>query len=149
VEDLLHDVSFPEGRSAKGRAAVSVNSLDYQTLVQSLTDGAWADQIAELNLDQVFDPGRNLTVEVTEKIGRDIVNFLRPQVEAAAGSFVNLGDLVFEIVRADSQSSYDSAKALIGAVVSTNAVDPKKLIADQLQTRAVFCIKAEFSFVLF
>jgi hypothetical protein len=80
VEDLAHDVTFPEGRAAKGRASVNVNSLAYQTLVQSLTDGVWQEQVGELDLDRIFEPGRNLTVEVTDKIGRDIVNFLKPQV---------------------------------------------------------------------
>jgi hypothetical protein len=149
VEDLMHDVSFPEGRSAKGRAAISVNSLAYQTLVQSLGDRAWEDQLGELNLDQILEPGRNLTVEVTEKIGKDIVAFLKPQVEAAAGSFVNLSDLVFEIVRADAHPAYDSPKAMIGEVVSSGILDSKKIKADQLQTRSVFHVKAEFSFVLF
>lgn len=149
VEDLMHDVTFPEGRAAKGRASITVNSLAYQTLVQSLQAGNWQDQLHDINVNQVLNPERNLTVEVTDRIGRDIVNFLKPQVEAAADSFVSLEDLRFEIVRADSQKSYDSAKNLIGEIVANNAVDGKKLKSEQLQTRYSFHIKAEFSFVLF
>jgi hypothetical protein len=63
------------------------------------------------------------------------------QVEAAAGSFVNLGDLVFEIVRADSQTDYASSKSLIGELVSNGVADGKKLNATQIQTRSTFHVK--------
>jgi len=149
VEDLASDVTFPAGRSAKGRAQVSVNSLAYQTLVQSLQDGHWADQINDINVDQIFEPGRNLTVEVTERIGNDIVKFLKPQVEAAANSFVDLQDLRFDVVRADAHKDFASAKSLIGEVVSTGVLKGDAMKATQLQTRVPFHIKAEFTFVLF
>jgi len=150
VEDLKQDVTFPAGRTAKGRSAIAVNSLAYQTLVQSLENGTWQDQLQDINVDSIFEPGRNATVEVTEKMGRDIVKFLEPQVEQAANSFVDLQSFGFEVVRADSQRDFSSAKNLIGEIVSsTGTTDNKKMKSDQLQTRSTFSIKAEFSFVLF
>lgn len=149
VEDLATDITYPSGRSAKGRAVIAVNSLAYQTLIQSLQDGRWADQIHEIDIDRIFEPGRNLQVEVTERMGKEIEKYLKPQVEAAANSFVDLQDLRFEIVRADAQRNFASAKGLIGEIVSDQLLDTGVVKSTQLQTRLPFHVKAEFTFVLF
>jgi hypothetical protein len=149
VEDLQHDVTFTRGRNTPARSTIAVNSLAYETLKQSLQDGNWMDQLHDVNVEQIFNPGRNQTVEVTEKIGKDILNFLMPQVQEAADSFVNLEDMKFEIVRAEQYTAFDSAKNLIGEVIDDSVVKGKKLNPLKLQSRCVFAIKAELTFVLF
>lgn len=149
IEDLQHDVTFTRGRNTPARSTIAVNSLAYETLKQSLQDGNWAEQLHDVNVEQIFNPGRNQTVEVTEKIGKDILNFLTPQVQEAADSFVNLEDMKFEIVRAEQYTDFKSPKNLIGEIVSNGPVDGKKINSTKLQTRCVFAIKAELTFVLF
>ena len=43
-----------------------------------------------IEVEDIFNPGRNHTVQVTEGMGKQIVDTLHPLVKEAADSFINI-----------------------------------------------------------
>ena len=83
LEDLESDVNIVAKSSKKpAHANIAVGSLAYDTLVQNLNDRRmrkiWRDDIAQIDEDAIFTPGKAHTVQVTSRIGTDIIETLRP-----------------------------------------------------------------------
>lgn len=150
LEDLNNDVKFV-GKTAKkpAYATVAVGSLAYETLCSNLEEGKWQSELGHIDVEEIFDPKRNHTVQITEKMGKQIVDTLHPVIKEAADSFINIEDFNVEIVRADGQRAFDSTTGIHGELIGSNAVNAPKIVSDKLQTRQTFYLKARLDFVLF
>jgi hypothetical protein len=134
-------------------ANIAVGSLAYDTLVQNLNDRRmrkiWRDDIAQIDEDIVFTPGKAHTVQVTSRIGQDIIETLRPFISEAASSFLDIESLMVVANRSDGHKSFDKPVGIAGQLIGSNALDTPKLNNDRMQINSHFAIKAEFSFILF
>jgi hypothetical protein len=149
-EDLDQDVQFQKARAGKpGRATVAVGSLAYEALVTNLKAGAWPEERSALDLDAIHNPSLNHTVEVTEKMGRQIVDMLKPSIEEAANAFVNLDDMQFKFVRADGINDWASPKGMHGEVTSSRVLKGDKVSSALATRRGYVMVEAELDYVLF
>lgn len=152
-DDLQHAVTLnPRKGNTPGHALVLVGSLPYKIIEENLVAGRWQEELDQFDVDQFFNPGRSqLRVQVTEKMGRQVVEMLEAPIKEARESMINLNDFVVSFVRADGVDSFESPKNINGELIGTTAkgVSSKKIIADRLQRRCTFHIKAELTYLLF
>lgn len=143
LEDLANDVKFFKQTSkTPSYATVQVGSLAYETLCSNLEQGHWQSELGHIDVEDIFDPKRNHTVQVTERMGKQIVDTLHPVVKEAADSFINIEDFNVEIVRADGQKAFDKPTGIHGEIVGSDKVSAPKITNDKLQTRQSFYLKA-------
>lgn len=145
-EDLETDITFQ-----KGRSRILVGSLAYTILRDTIEDGAtWSDaDLQHVNVDHVLEPGRDMHVEISEKMGRDILNHAKPMLEASAAGFINAETWGATFERADGIRDFASPKNLVGDVVTSNTVTPTKISADLLHKRATATVVGELIFHIF
>jgi hypothetical protein len=150
LEDLDTDVKRVEASSKKpAHYNVLVGSLAYETLLDSLDNGAWQDQIEHIEVDHVYDPGRSHSVTVTEKMGKELRDMMREPIEEAAEAFINLEEFKVTITRADGDSDFVSPKQLHGELVGSELLEGSNLNSDRLQKRCCFHVSAELTYILF
>jgi len=148
LEDLKDAIRFVPGtKTAPPHAAIAVNSLAYKSLCDNLAEGHWQDQHGLFEMEDVFEPGRNHSVQVTEVIGKQLHEQLHPLVSEAAESFINLEDFNVEIVRADEHQAFNSPKGIHGEIKSDKF--GSKLVSDKLQSKCTFHVKARLDYILF
>lgn len=153
MEDLNEDIEF---KPAKGQneayASVAVGSLAHETLVDNLRKGHWSEEnLSRQQIQSIFHPGDNYTVQVTEKMGKDVKELLRPEVEQVASSFINANNFAVTIYRADGVEGFATPKQIAGAI-STAAGGKEtatKINMDALNRNAVFYVKGVLKFLLF
>ncbi len=151
LEDLDRDVEFFKAEPGKhdAHAMVTVRSLAYKTLCDSLAEGCWQEEYDHFDIDAVENPGRSAKVQVTTKMGKQIKELLRPDVEEAAAGFINLEDFNVETVRADGIGAFDTPKGLHGELIGKGVASGSKLNTDRMQKACCFYIKAAFFYQLF
>ncbi len=151
LEDLAKDVEFVKGEAGKhdAHALITVRSLAYQTLMDSLNDNCWQEEYEHFDIEAVENPGRSAKVQVTQKMGKQIVAILKPQVEEAAAGFINLEDFNVESVRADGYGTFDTPKGLHGELIGKGIASGSKLNIDRMQKACCFLVKARFHYQLF
>lgn len=152
-EDLTHAV---QQQPAKGKtpahAMILVNSLPHELMKQNLIAGKWQEELDRFDVDNFFNPRQGqLRVQVTEKMGNQIVELLEAPIREAKDSFVNLNDLVVTFERADGVNSFISPKNINGQLIGTSqkGVSTQKLNTDRLQRRDTFHVKAKLTYILF
>jgi hypothetical protein len=152
-EDLSHAV---QQQPAKGKtpahAMVLVESLPYELMKKNLMAGKWQEELDKFDVDNFFNPGRSqLRVQVSEKMGKQIVELLEAPIRDAKDTFVNLNDLVVTFERADGVDSFISPKNINGEMIGTSqkGVSTQKLNTARLQKRSTFHIKAQLTYILF
>lgn len=150
LEELASDITFvPKTSKKPGTAHVQVGSLAYETLLDNLANGAWQEELPHIEVEDIFEPGRNHTVQITEKMGRQLYSKLEGPLKEAAESFIDLNDFNAEIVRADGYEAFDSPKGIHGAIIGSEIVPSKKLQQTRMMTEACFHIKARLTYILF
>jgi hypothetical protein len=154
LEDLANDIKFvPKTNKTPGYATVAVGSLAHSALQDNLKemreDHPWATELPHFEVEDVFEPGRNPTVHVTERIGKDLLQLLHAPVKEAADSFINLDDFVVKLVRADETGDFLSPKGINGQLTSDAHVATDKLRTDVLQRSYSFSVKARLDYLLF
>jgi len=151
LEDLQHDIEFKAGRHQQDdHALVTVGSLAYDTLVKSIKNGAWRDEMTRQEIEHIFNPS-TYSVEVPHAVGNDIKEFLLPDVEQTAKSFINIADFNIRIHRADGEKSFISPKKIAGAINQTagGKNTSTKINMDALQRNCTFYIKGLMHYVTF
>lgn len=151
LEDLGNDITFvPKRGNTPGRAIIAVGSMAHQTLKNSLQDEVpeWANDLHTINVENIFMPRGITTVEVSERMGKDILRALEAPVRAAAESMVDFSDLSFQWARADGQDGWINPKGVHGAIASTAMVS-KKLNSDIMQRNAQASAEVEIAFLMF
>ncbi len=152
VEDLSSDLVHVKGNQKQGTEdhySVAVGSFAYSELIRGLDAGHWQDQMDEVNIEHIDNPGRSPTVTITKKMGDDLHASIRGPVEEVANSFINLENLVAEFVRADGINEFNSPKNIAGEIVGSDKVSGTKLNTDMLQTRCTFHVRGKLTYLLF
>lgn len=152
-EDLYHAVQLhPAKGKTPAHAMVLVGSLAYKMIEDNLVAGNWAEELEHFDVDTFFNPPRGqLRVQVSEKMGKQVIESLETPLKEARESFVDLNDFVVSFVRADGVDSFESPKNINGELIGTSqkGVNTKVLNTTRLQKRGTFHIKADFTFLLF
>jgi hypothetical protein len=154
LEDLESDVVIMEKTARNpARGLVTVGSLAYKQLTDSLAKGCWKEEHAALDLARIFQPNSDITVEVTPKMASQIKQYLRPRIEDSARRFIDLDNLIFELVRADEHREFDCPKGLHGEIVGNQLLMDEKRSATvnsaPLSRTGMFLTKAYFTYILF
>lgn len=154
MEDLDEDITFHKANPGKhdAHATVAVGSLAYETLAENLQKGHWAEEgLSRQQIAHIFSPGDNYTVQVTEKMGNDVRELLRPEVEQVATSFISVNNLCVKIHRADGVEGFATPKQIAGAINTAAAgkETATKINMDALNRNCVFYVKGELKFLLF
>lgn len=153
AEDLAHAVQIqPAKGKTPAHAMILVESLPYELMKKNLEAGKWHEELDKFDVNTFFRPGPSqLRVQVTEKMGHQMVELLEAPIREAKDSFVNLDDFVVSFVRADGNESFTSPKNINGELIGTSqkGVSTQKLNTARLQKRGTFHIKAEFTYLLF
>merc|ERR1712013_84661 len=154
MEDLDEDITFHKANPGKhdAHATIAVGSLAYETLAESLQKGCWQEEgLSRQQIAEVFSPGERYTVQVTEKMGKDVRERLRPEVERMANSFISVNNLSVNIHRADGVEGFATPKQIAGAINSAAAGKntATKINMDALNRNCVFYIKGELKYLLF
>lgn len=153
VEDLASDIRYYHPEDYDAYATIAVGSLAHETLIDNLDAGAWADEgLDQSQIDLIYEPRHLRTVQVTERMGKDIEALLRPEVERVAKSFISAQNLTVDMCRADGLEQFDAPKNIAGQLTG-NTVAGKdtttKISSDLMQRKAVFHVKAKFRYLLF
>lgn len=152
-EDVEHAIQVQPARGkTPAHAQVLVGSLPHQLIKDNLAAGNWATELPLINVQQIFEPpAGQLRVQVTERMGTQIKELLKPEMEAAQQAMVNLNDFVVTFKRADGVASFKSPKNMNGLLIGSNAkeINTEVVNTTQLQKMCTFHIKAEMSFILF
>lgn len=152
-EDLTHAVQIqPAKGKTPAHAMVLVGSLPYDLMKENLKAGRWQEELDHFDVDTFFAPGRSqLRVQVTKKMGEQIVELLEAPIKEAKDSFVNLNDFVVSFVRADGVDSFVSPKNINGELIgnSQKGVSTQTINTTRLQKRGTFHIKAQLTYILF
>lgn len=149
-EDLLQDVKFhPKTGSQAPYATVAVGSLAFEMLQQNLGAQSWAKELQHVEVGLIEDPGRLATVQITEKMGRDIVAKLEPTIKEATEAMINLEDFAVEIVRADAHKNFATPQGIHGAMIGSNVADAKKFNNERMQIAQTFSVECEMKYLLF
>lgn len=151
-EDVInHDVTFttPKGGNPV-RARVAVNSLAYEVLADSLQHGFWdAEHIQDINIGHVLSPENDQHVEVTEKMGRDVIAHIKPILDASTAGFINAETWSAQVLRADGIKDFASAKNLVGDAVHSSHAAPTKISAELMGKRCQYHCKGELIFQIY
>jgi hypothetical protein len=152
-EDVEHAIQLHPARGkTPAHAQVLVDSLPHQLVKDNLMAGKWATELPYINVGQVLNPPPGqLRVQVTELMGNQIKELLKPEMTAAQEAMVNLDDFVVSFKRADGVTSFKSPKNMNGLLIGASAKDMNTEVVNTaaLQKMCTFHIKAEMSFILF
>lgn len=152
-EDVEHAIQLHPARGkTPGHAQILVGSLPHQLIKDNLALGNWSSQLPYINVAQIMDPPPGqLKVQVTEAMGNQVKELLKPEMEAAQEAMINLEDFVVTFKRADGVTSFKSPKNMNGLLIGadSNGIKTDVVNAAQLQKMCTFHIKAEVSFILF
>ena len=152
-EDVDHAIKLHPARGkTPAHAQILVGSLPHQLIKDNLEAGNWGTQLPYINVQQIFAPPAGvLHVQVTELMGNQVKELLKPEMEAAQEAMVNLDDFVVTFKRADGVQSFKSPKNMNGLLIGSdsNGVKTDVVNSTQLQKICTFHIKAELSFILF
>ncbi len=150
-EDLSNDVRFVAATKTTPKFAnVTVGTLAYKTLLDSLSAGAWQEEYSRIDLDNIFEPSRTThQVQVTAFMGEQIVELLKAPLEETVKSCINLEDFNITMHRADGHGAFDLPKGISGELVGKGTVSATKINTERLQKRYCFHIKAALDYQLF
>lgn len=152
-EDVEHAIQLHPARGkTPAHAQVLVGSLPHQLIKDNLELGNWASEAPFINVPQIINPpAGQLRVQVTERMGNQIKELLKPEMEAAQKAMINLDDFVVTFKRADGVASFKSPKNMNGLLIGSSAKDIDSQVVNtvQMQKMCTFHIKAEMSFILF
>jgi hypothetical protein len=152
LEDLKADIRFVEASKSTGapaHATIAVGSLAHESLLMDLDKGLWQEERANLDIQTIYEPGNNHSVQVTKRMGEMLMKKLSEPIASVAESFINLEDFNVKIVRADAYGDFDSPKGIAGELIGGDKQLSSKLRTDVLQKKAHYSTKVKLDFILF
>lgn len=148
LEDLENDVKFfPKTSKAPAHAMVQVGSLAHEAVIKNLEEGRFQREVAKrlIDVDEIRYPPEHMhNVKITEGMGKGIVGLLKPGIEEAIASMINLENFEIEAVRADGHA-FNKPTGLHGQLVGSDLIDTGKVGNNVMQIRHTIYLKCQLA----